>query len=555
MLLDWLHQTGLRLRALLMRRKLDRDLEDEIAFHLAMREAKSRSAGMSADEARAGSLKQFGNPAYLKETCRTMWTFHFWETVWQDLSYGARTLRKTPGFLVVAVLTLALGIGANTAIFSLTYEVLLSRLPVPHPEELVILRSPGPHNGHTHSDSSVPGTAFSYPDYKELRDGNSVFTGLLARLSIPVSTSGQGRSESLSGELVSGNYFQVLGVRPVLGRLLLPQDETAAGANPVVVLSYGYWERRYARDPDILNKPLNVNGTVLTVVGVAQAGFDGVQVGEMPDLFIPVTMKAQMTPNWDGLADHTDRWLALIGRMKPGINRQQAEAAVQSLYHQVLESDLPFMKYSKQEESAFLARKLLLDQGARGRPILEEQLGAPLIFLAAMVGLILLIACSNLASLLIARGEARHREIGVRLSLGAPRRRIVRQLLTENLLLAMAGGVAGLVLAYGILRTLSQPIQQSIGSLHVGAQLDFTMLAFAAGASLLTGILFGLAPALRVVHADPQSGLQDRSSKATGSRSNVRLRKSLMVFQVAMTVLLMAEAALFTQTSVESETY
>jgi predicted permease len=361
-------------------------------------------------------------------------------------------------------------------------------------------------------------------------------------------TSGQGRSESLSGELVSGNYFQVLGVRPALGRLLLPQDETEAGANPVAVLSYGCWERRYAKSPGILNKQLNVNGAALTVVGIAQAGFDGVQVGEMPDIFIPVTMKAQMTPNWDGLADHTDRWLALIGRMKPGRNRQNAEAALQTLYHQVLEADLPFMKYSKQEQPAFLARKLLLNQGARGRPILEEQIGEPLIFLAAMVGLILLIACSNLASLLIARGEARHREIGVRLSLGAPRRRIVRQLLTENLLLAVAGGVAGLALAFGILRTLSGPIEQSIGSLHVGTRLDFRMLAFAASASLVTGILFGLAPALRVVRADPQAGLQDRSSKAAGSRSNVRLRKWLMVFQVAMTVLLMAEAALFTQT-------
>jgi len=440
MLPESVNRLWLKLKTLAAPRRLERDLEDELAFHLSMREERNRAEGVLEPDV---AKRQFGNATRLKEACREMWTFAFWETLRQDLRYGARVLRRNPGFTVVAVLTLALGIGANTAIFSLTYQVLLSRLPVPHPEELVILRSPGPSNGHTWSDSSEPGLSFSYPAYKQLRDNNPVLAGVLARFPVSLSSSAGQAPQLTNGELVSGNYFEVLGVRPALGRLFSMEDETAVGANPVAVLSYGYWSRQYARDPTVLNQQVKINNVVLTVVGVAQQGFTGIQVGSMPDIFIPVTMKPQMTPNWDGMDDHRDRWLALMGRLKPGFTAQHAQAALQPFYHQILESELPVMKFPHNEESTFLSRQLYLDSGSHGRQIIQEGTEAPLLFLAAMVGLILMIACANLASLLIVKGEARQREIAVRVSLGAGRWRIVRQLLTESVLLALAGGALG----------------------------------------------------------------------------------------------------------------
>src|SRR5918911_2843041 len=228
------------------------------------------------------------------------------DTLKQDIRYGIRTLMKNPGFTAIAVLTLALGLGANTAIFSLTDQILLRRLPVERPEELVVLRSPGSKSGHTWSDGDGS-ASFSYPLYKALREKNNVFAGLLARFAVPLSVAGDGQTERANGELVSGNYFNVLGVRPVLGRVFSDEDERAPGASPVAVLSHGYWTRRFGASPDVLNKPVNINGVPMTIVGVAGAGFNGVQVGQMPDVFIPMTMKDQMTPDWkNALNDPND---------------------------------------------------------------------------------------------------------------------------------------------------------------------------------------------------------------------------------------------------------
>src|SRR5262247_2803273 len=241
------------------------------------------------------------------------------QTIWQDLRYGARMLLKNPGFTVVAVLTLALGIGANTAIFSLTDQILLRRLPVDRPEALVVLRSPGPKTGRVWCDGDCD-ASFSYPVYKALRDrGGDAFSGLLARFAIPLSVAGAGETERADGELVSGNYFEVLGVRPALGRVFNHEDDRTPGAHPVVVLSHAFWARRFGADPAILNKALTVNGTLMTVIGVSREGFRGVQVGQTPDVFIPMMMKAQMTPGSNGLDDHKDYWLAIIGRLKPGM--------------------------------------------------------------------------------------------------------------------------------------------------------------------------------------------------------------------------------------------
>ena len=464
----------------------------------------------------------------------------------QDARYAFRMLAKSPGFTLVAILTLALGIGANAAIFSVTDQVLLRLLPVQKPEELVVLRSPGPNPGRNWSDGDV-GVAFSYPMYKDLRDHNPVFSGLLARFAIQASVSGQGQTELAKGELVSGNYFEVLGVRPALGRVLTSQDETAAGANPETVLSYGYWERHFGRDPGILNKQLVVNGVSMTVVGVVAPGFFGVQVGQTPDIFIPVTMKAQMTPNWDGLADRKDHWLAMLGRLKPGMSLPKAEAGIAPEYSAVLQSEASDLKSSPERKKQFLDKKILLDTGSHGRPILQHDAGKPLIILMSMVGLVLLIACANLASLLVARGEARQREIAVRMAIGAGRWRLIRQLLTESLLISLAGGAAGLLVGSWTLGALVGSIPESIGAQGLQAKFDYRVLLFALGISILTGLLFGLIPALRSTGADLQSTLREQGANVFGGKSNVRLRKALLVSQVALTVVLLAAAGFFAQ--------
>jgi predicted permease len=462
----------------------------------------------------------------------------------QDLRYALRMLAKSPGFTVVAILTLALGIGANAAIFSLTDQVLLRRLPVQKPQELVVLHSPGPQPGRNWSDGDR-GAAWSYPMYKDLRDGNQVFSGLLARFLTQASVSGQGQTELANAELVTGNYFEVLGVRPALGRVFSSQDETAPGANPAAVLSYGYWQRRFGRDPGILNKPLVVNGISMTVVGVVRPGFFGVQVGQTPDIFVPITMKAQMTPNWDGLAERQNHWLAILGRLKPGISREKAEAGLQPVYSAILQSESSALKSSPQTKKAFLEKKVLLDPGSRGRPILQHDAGQPLLILLSMVGLVLLIACANLASLLVARGEARQREIAVRMAMGAGRWRLIRQLLTESLLISLAGGAAGLIVGSWTLGALVSSMPDNIGASGLQGKFDYRVLAFALGLSVLTGILFGFLPALRSTRADLQATLREQGANVFGGKSNVRLRKVLLVSQVALTVVLLASAGFF----------
>jgi predicted permease len=463
----------------------------------------------------------------------------------QDLRYGLRTLLKNPGFTVIAVMTLALGLGANTAIFSLTDQVLLRLLPVDKPEELVVLRSPGPKQGRVWSDGDG-NTSFSYPAYKDLRDKNNIFSGLLARFAVPLSVAGSGQTERAEGELVSGNYFQVLGVRPALGRVFTDEDDRAPGVSPVVVLSHSYWNRHFGGDADILNKTLTVNGTLMTVVGVAQSGFDGVQVGQKPDIFIPITMKAQMTPNSDGLNDYKDYWLAIIGRLKPGLSAAQAEEAFSPVYRQILEEQLPLTgKWSAETQQRFLQQRMQLDPGARGRPILQRDIKEPLLILMGMVGLVLLIACANVANLLMARGAARQREIAIRMAIGAGRGRLVRQFLVESLVLSLIGGAVGLIVASWTLSALVSAIPPSMGALGLLSELDLRMLGFNLALSILTGLLFGLIPAIRATRLNLESTLREQGSSVSGSLSQVRFRKGLVVSQIVLTTMLLVGAGLF----------
>jgi len=468
--------------------------------------------------------------------------------VWQDIRFGARMLAKHPGFTAIAVLTLALGIGANTAIFSLVKQVLLTRLPVQNPNELVILRSPGPMRGHVWSDGDEA-QSFSYPMYKGLRDTNSVFSGILARFAIPASIASHGQTERGGGELVSGNYFDVLGVRPAVGRLFTLEDDKVPGAQPVVVLSHAYWTRRFGGDPSILNQSLLVNNRELTIVGVAQAGFTGIQVGQSADIFVPLMMKGQMTPERNGLDEWDNYWLAILARRKPGLSMAQTEAGINAVYRPLLQEQLAKINgWDQTKRRRFLDKKVLLVSGAKGRTTLQTDSGQSLTALFVMVALVLLIACTNVANLLLAQGAARQRELAIRSAMGASRGRILQQLLAESLLCALAGGALGLLIGVWLMNLLTPMVASNLTIKGLNTSLDLGVLSFAAGATLVSGIFFGLIPAWRVTRTAVAQTLKDQATTTSAGTSHVGARKMLVAGQVAFTMLLLAGAFLFTRT-------
>src|SRR6266853_1714658 len=414
--------------------------------------------------------------------------------IWQDIRFGARMLGKHPGFTAIAVLTLALGIGANTAIFSLVSQVLLRRLPVQNPDELVLLRSPGLMTGHVWSDGDEA-QSFSYPVYKGLRDSNSVFSGMLARFAFPATIAEHGQTERGSGELVSGNYFDVLGVRPALGRLFMAEDDRVPSAQPVVVLSHAYWTHRFGGNANVLNQSLLVNNTELTVVGVAQAGFTGIQVGQSADIFVPLMMKAQMTPERNGLEEWNNYWLAVFARRKPGLSMAQTQAGINAAYRPLLQEQLGQIKsWGPEKRQKFLDKQILLVSGAKGRTTLQHDSGEALTALFVMVALVLLIACSNVANLLLAQGAARQRELAIRAAMGASRGRMIRQLVIESLLCAAAGGGLGLFVGLWLMNILTPEVVAS-GVSGLSAKLNGTVMAFASSTTLLAGVFFGFIPA------------------------------------------------------------
>ena len=390
----------------------------------------------------------------------------------QDLRYALRGLRKSPGFAAAAILTLALGIGANAAIFALVDRVLIQPLPVREPRQLVLLRSPGPHQGNTWSDGDEA-ASFSYPMYRDLADRSTVFSGLLGELPFWASVAARGETETSSGELVTGNYFSVLGVPPALGRVLSPADDRSPGAHPLTVLSHGYWKRRFGGDPGVLDRPIRVNGQLLTVVGVAAPSFEGIQAGRRADLFVPMMMKAQMIPSSSALDDPKSYWLQMVGRLKPGVSASAAQRSLAPTYRALLEELLPRVTgWNDVRKKEFLNRRLELQPGARGRRVLQDGIGTPLLSLMAMVGLVLLIACSNLAGLLAARGAARQREYGIRLAIGASRGQLLRQSVVECLIFSVAGGALGLLVASWILHALVSAFPPDADLRQVAAQID-----------------------------------------------------------------------------------
>ena len=446
------------------------------------------------------------------------------------------------------VLTLALGIGANTAIFSLMNQILLRQLPVQNPNELVVLRAPGPVTGHV-SDDGDETESFSYPMYKALRENSATVCNMLGQYPFSASISSHGQTERGSGQLVSGNYFEALGVPPAIGRVFNLDDDRVPGGHPVVVLSHAYWTRHFGGDLSILNKSLLINNVEMTVVGVARAGFSGAQVGKSPDVFVPLMMTPQMTLGQDTLDGWNDYWLKVLARRRAGVSEPQLVASLNAAYHPLLEEQLPKINgWNELKRQAFLNKKIILSSGSRGRMVVQRDTGGQLVTLFAMVALVLLIACTNVANLLLARGAARQREFAIREALGASRARIIRQLLVESLLCAFVGGSLGMVLGSWLIGVLTPIVVANEGIQGLTPHLDSTVLVFAVGTSLLSGIFFGIVPAFRVTQSSVSETIKDQGSTSSAGVSHVRFRKALVAGQVAFTMLLLAGAALFVHT-------
>jgi predicted permease len=469
------------------------------------------------------------------------------QAILQDIRFALRQLRKSPIFTLVAVLTLAIGIGANTAVFSLLDQAILRSLPVSHPEQLVRLHYTGESPGHTSTYGGEDTDFFSYPMYRDLRDKNPVFEGLIANDEVGVAVQWKGRTDMNDGELVTGNYFQVLGVQPAIGRVMVPSDDVA-GSPPVVVLSYNFWKTTFGSDPGVLNQTVLINAHPYTIVGVTRPGFHSVVAGATPSLFLPATAKNQITPRWQDLEERQSYWLTVVGRLKPGISRGKAEASLAPLWHALRVEEFKSITHQARWQKAFLDESRLQVLGnARGFSPLRDQVGTPLWIVMGMVGLLVLMACVNVSSLLLVRAAGRVREMSVRYAMGAKRLQIVRQLLVEGLLLGVAGGGLGLLLAPAITSVLvravfTDPTAEKPFSTHP----DLRILAFNFAIAFLVSVLFSLAPALRFLHPDLANSLKQQTVTASGAP--LRFRRVSVGVQIGLSLLLLIAAGLFVRT-------
>ena len=465
-----------------------------------------------------------------------------------NLKFALRTLFKSPFVTIVAIVSLALGIGANAAIFSLFSQILLKPLPVPEPARLVNFAAPGPKPGSTNcSQAGDCDTVFSYPMFRDLEKVQTPFTGIAAHLSFGANLSARGQTQNGEGMLVSGSYFPVLGLTPAVGRLLTPDDDRAPGEAHVVVLSYAYWQNRFASDPAVINTTLIVNGQTMTVVGVAPKGFEGTTLGVKPQVFAPITMRGFSQPS-KAFDNRRNYWAYLFARLKPGVPLEQARAAMATPYRTIVNDvEVPLQKgMSPQTLARFKAKPILLDAGGRGQSRVTREAKAPLTLLLGVTAFVLLIACANIANLLLARGAARAPEMAIRLSIGAGRGQLVRQLLGESCLLALLGGAGGLVVAQWTLHLMAALLPaQAADTLRL--EIDPIVMLFAAALAIGTGVLFGLFPALHSTRPDLISALKGQSGQPSGARSAARFRSSLATAQIAISMALLASAGLFTR--------
>ena len=467
-------------------------------------------------------------------------------SVLADARLAIRGLKRSPLFATVAILSLALGIGANTAIFTLIDQILLRKLPVQRPEELVMLFQQAANMG-----SNMGARMHSYPLYQDLQQKAEPFAEVLCRRLFDASVSVDDQTERVVAEMVSGNFFTMLGVKPAAGRVFNSQeDDRVFQGHPVVVLSHGYWISRFAGDPGVVGKKILINNYPMTIVGVSAEGFAGLDPARSPQMRVPILMKPAMVPEWAWLdpANRRARWVQVFARLKPGYTAESAQPPVQGLFTQIraYEMTLPAAKeWSQYSREQFMKGQLLVTKADLGYSSLRNDFSTALVVLMWMVGLVLLIACANVANLLIARGFMRQREIAVRLSLGSSRGRLVRQLLVESLVLSFAGGVLGLAIATLLTRTLIALVPSQDQPLLISPSPDPRILAFAFGVTLVTGLIFGLLPALRASRPDPWTTLKDTMGSIAGTGGSLFLRKGLVTAQVALSFLLLFGAGLF----------
>ena len=521
------------------------ELVREIESHLEMQVQDNLRLGMSPNEARRAAVLKFGGIEPAKESYRDQRGMPWLANVTRDFRYGLRELRRGPGFALTIVLLLALGIGANTAIFSLTNQILLSVLPVKEPHKLVLLNWRGQFiGGSAHGWKDT----FSYPAYIELRDANQVvFSGIAARFESPVDVSDNGFAERANAELVSGNYFDVLGVTAALGRTLTPGEDKIKDGEPYVVLSYEYWQRRFGGSHDVLNRVIDVNGYPMTVIGIAQKGYGGVDMLSPSDVYIPMQMKLVVTPSWDDRLRRDSIWLKIVARLAPGVDERTAQRAIDNPYLSVLENDLAAHPHKRDFAEAYRKNHIQLAEASKGLGTLHKLLEKPLYVLIAMVGTLLLITCVNVANLLIARAASRQREIAIRLSLGATRGSLVRLMMTESVILAGLGGTLGLLFSSWIASFLLHmlPFKNIDAAIRTGP--DPTVLAITGALSLLTAVIFGLVPALQSSRPNLAPTLKDASVSISLGGGQAKLRRCLVSVQVALSLLLLVGAGLFTR--------
>ncbi len=531
------------------RKDREEDLERELSSDLESEAAEQQEKGLSSEEAYYAARRKFGNAILVKEEVREMWGLTSLERLGQDLRYAVRIMKGSPGFTMVAVLSLALGIGGNTAIFSLMNAVMLRSLPVQEPDHLVLF-GPGREGG---IDGDLPNRSwelFSYPFYRQVRRENQVFSGVTAMQSlgndVHAVVEGAKAPEPVRARLVAGTYFSVLGVNAAVGRTFTDAEDQTPGADPVAVMSYSWWLRRFGSDPAVVGKTLTIGSTVYKITGVAAPEFFGTSVGESPDVWIPLAMNAQLPPGWGGAEarrDPSSQSFYILARLRPGASVAQANAQVNLIFKQSLHARVGSNPSTK-ELNAIQHAIIELTPGGLGLSQVRNRFATSLQLLMGAVGLVLLIACANIANLLLARAANRQREIAVRLSIGASRPRIIRQMLTESVLLSMLGGVVGIAFAEVALRLLLWMVSGSGETLPLDVSLDTRVLAFTMLLTVATGILFGLAPALRATRMELTSSLKEGRGSISARSRNV-LAKALIVSQIALSAVLLIGAGMF----------
>ena len=526
------------------RKKLESGLDRELSYHLDRRIIDLERSGLPIGEARRQALLELGGIAQIQEEVRDIWLIRWLRDFTYDLRFSARSFLRTPSFIITAVLSLVLGIGATTAIYSLVDQVLLHALPVRQPERLVLIDWRGDQVANGFGSWNL----MSYPICRDLDKQKQFFEGVFCRALTTVNLSTGGDYRPATAEIVSGNYFPVLGVGPALGRVLANDDDGTPNANPVAVLSYDFWDTQLGGAPDVVGREVLVNRHPLTIIGVAASTFNGIDVGQVPSIWIPASMSAQAIPGFNDLLDRRTRWMQVLGRLNQGVTLQEAQAGLQPWFKAMLQEDtlragFPVITTERRQE--FLNSSLVLAAAPQGHSSLRRRLSEPLWVLFAVTAVLLGLACLNVSGLFLARGSARDREIGTRLVLGASRGRLGRQLLADSLLIALVGGLLGVAAAPIAVRTLIAFLPQGTAPTALRASVDSRLLLFALVASVAAGLLSGLAPAWQAGRRSLVSSLRERGGTAFGG---VRLRKVIVTVQIALTLTLVVGAGLFLRT-------